>query len=531
MNETETKEKAVLYARFSSERQSDLSISAQRDAIYKYAEANGIIIIKEYVDEATSGRRTDKRDGFNKLIAESATHQYTKVLVHKYDRFCRRLEHMLKYRNILLTNGKQLVSITQPSTGGNMDVVITALQWAYDEFYSLNLGDEVLKGHLENSKECWRNGGTVPYGYSSVPDPKRPKKKKLAINEAEAPAIRLIYDLYLSGFGYDRIAQELNTRGYRTREGNFFTHGSLYYLIRNPCYKGEYVYNLEAKADRVTGHRNSHKCKPPEEVIRIEGGVPAIISADIYDRAMEKMERNRRNRGAYKAKRSYLLSGLIFCGECGAALQANTSINGKGFSSSSYRCDHSSNNCKNPQINQPIIESYVISLLEKYIFDERNIPKLLKGINDAFSQKYNGTAEELKRLDCRIRGLNKRRDNIKMAIMDGFRSEDFREEMMQINADIVSAEEQKQQLSEVSKPPEITEERLREVIKVFSAKIREHDSAECKTFIGDFVDSVIVYTDKVEVNLKIPEGADDFVLRRTVNRKFLPTVKETADSK
>ena len=80
-------------------------------------------------------------------------------------------------------------------------------------------------------------------------------------------------------------------------------------------------------------------------------------------------------------------------------------------------------------------------------------------------------------------------------------------------------------LTPVDTPSEVTEESLRSMIAMFSDKIKSRNISDCKRFIQDFVDSVIVFQDKVEVNLKIPASSSSLIIRRTVSRQFLPTVK------
>ena len=72
MNDKTDYTPAALYARVSSDRQDvDLSVSAQLRALRDYAEKNGYIVAREYVDEAESGRIADRPE-FRKMIDEAA---------------------------------------------------------------------------------------------------------------------------------------------------------------------------------------------------------------------------------------------------------------------------------------------------------------------------------------------------------------------------------------------------------------------------------------------------------------------------
>ena len=64
---------AAVYARVSSDRQDvDLSVAAQLRALREYAERNGFIIVRQYVDEAESGRVAD-RPQFRRMIDEGSS--------------------------------------------------------------------------------------------------------------------------------------------------------------------------------------------------------------------------------------------------------------------------------------------------------------------------------------------------------------------------------------------------------------------------------------------------------------------------
>lgn len=82
---------AVIYARYSSDKQTEQSIEGQLYDCYNYAKANNITVIGEYIDRAMTGRNDDRPD-FQRMIADSAKHTFELVLVWKLDRFARSTE-------------------------------------------------------------------------------------------------------------------------------------------------------------------------------------------------------------------------------------------------------------------------------------------------------------------------------------------------------------------------------------------------------------------------------------------------------
>jgi len=133
--------KVAIYARVSSERQDvDLSISAQLKALRDYATRNAHMVVKEYVDEAESGRSID-RPGFKQMIA-TARHKpplFTAILVWKLSRFARNREDSIIYKSLLRKHGIQVISINEPVEDTPSGRLLEGIIEVIDEFYSANL--------------------------------------------------------------------------------------------------------------------------------------------------------------------------------------------------------------------------------------------------------------------------------------------------------------------------------------------------------------------------------------------------------
>ena len=136
---------AALYARVSSDRQDvDLSVAAQLRALRDHAHKNGYLVVREFVDEAESGRIAD-RPQFRKMIDEAGKSNapFREILVWKFSRFTRKREHAVAFKSMLRRKGVRVVSITEHAddtpTGKLMEAIIESV----DEFYSENLIPEV----------------------------------------------------------------------------------------------------------------------------------------------------------------------------------------------------------------------------------------------------------------------------------------------------------------------------------------------------------------------------------------------------
>ncbi len=141
----------ALYARVSSDRQDvDLSVAAQLRALRDYAGKNGYLVVREYVDEAESGRIAD-RPQFRRMLDEASKPEapFLEILVWKFSLFTRKREHAVAFKSMLRRRGIRVVSITEHAddtpTGKLMEAIIESV----DEFYSENLAQEVVRGMRE----------------------------------------------------------------------------------------------------------------------------------------------------------------------------------------------------------------------------------------------------------------------------------------------------------------------------------------------------------------------------------------------
>lgn len=508
----------VSYSRFSSDMQHETSIEAQQDAINKYAAANGYTIIEDYVDRAKSATTTAKRDEFNRMIEDSKSGKFKYVIVHKFDRFARNRIDSTIAKAILEKSGVRVLSVLEPTSDTPEGELMEGMFELLAQYYSSNLGREVMKGFKVRAKKCLHNGGIAPLGYDVDPD-----TKKLIINENEAVIVRKIFDMYTSGYGYNTIIAHLNECGYVTKYGNEFAKNSLYSILRNKKYAGYYVYN------QCDGKHNRHRAKPNDEVICIPDGVPAIITEETYDKAAEIMARHKLSPGANTAKTTYLLSVLIRCGHCGAIMTGNRRMNGKGYTYCSYRCQHEqSTECPNKEIRHDRIEEYVLQILEQNLFNEDHIPDIIDDIREQAAQHNTNVTAELAEISMKLERIKIRRKNILNAVADGIAEDDFKEILSQLKADEYSCVRRQKALSTAETDIDISTAELTERINDLAVHIYERDIPECKKFIADYVKSVTVYDTRVEVTVTIPSEllcGCEYSLTRSVGRTFLPTPK------
>lgn len=260
--------------RFPGNNQRDESIDAQERAIRKYAEENDIEIVEEYIDRSRTGTNTD-REEFQRMLNDSRYGLFDLVIVHKLDRFARNRYDSAISRKILRDNGVELYSVIEKFDNTPESIILEGLMETLNEYYSANLSREVMKGMRENALQCRYTGGYVPLGYR-VDD-----TGHFRINEEEAEVVRRIFSGTIQGMSYRELQQEFNEKGIRTRTGKLFGKNSLYSILTNEKYIGVYVYNRAVSKDS-RGKRNNHRSKPDDQIIRIENGIPAIVTREEF---------------------------------------------------------------------------------------------------------------------------------------------------------------------------------------------------------------------------------------------------------
>ena len=393
--------RAVSYSRFSTDMQREESIEAQERAIKEYCESNGYAYVGAYADRGLSGK-SDKRPEFLRMISDSASDLFDVVLVHKLDRFSRDRYNSAVYKNILKKNGVKLVSVLENFQDSPESVILESVIEGMNEYYSLNLSREVRKGLQENALACMVTGGPPALGYAVDEATKR-----YVINEAEAPAVRMIFTMYNDGCSYGEIISALNRQGYKTRRGVDFAKNSLHSILRNVRYTGDYVY-VKDSTKNPAGKYVRHGVYDPEAVIRIPGGMPMIIERSLFDSVQKKMNDRKRRSGHFRAKREYLLSGKLLCGYCGSPYSGNARIPSPGCNEYvSYKCTRRNQTikCEGHEIKKEFIEKAVLEKLSGLIFDSVSLSELVDGYNRHLMESEHGSVSRIAGLEKQVEEL------------------------------------------------------------------------------------------------------------------------------
>jgi site-specific DNA recombinase len=501
--------KAVIYARYSSDNQREESIEAQVRAISDYADRNGYNIIHSYIDEAYSAK-TDNRPQFLKMISDAKSCSFDVVICHKLDRFARNRYDSAFYKKTLKDYNVKLVSVLENFDDSPESIILESVLEGMAEYYSANLAREVMKGLKENALQCRHTGGKPPFGYDV-------KDNEYIINEKEAAAVIKVFEMAASG--QRNICNWLNENGYRNKYGNTFVTGVVTRIIQNEKYKGTYIYG-QYKRQRINGIL---KDIPNNDAIRIEGGIPAIVNEELWKAAnamynkSQKIDRN-------NSKITYLLSGLIECGECGHTY-AGERTNARGNRSERivYRCIGEKKNkiCHNKPIRKDNVEEYVIGELDR-LFSKKGVDLIIEALYEEVEKRAGELPRLIRSLDEKIPKIdNDLSKLIDMALQTSF-SDSIKSKIEALEmekADIKSRiEYNKIELGKLRIPPkEITMKKLRN-----DMNIKNKSPEEQKRIIGTYVQKVIIYPDRIKIitDSGLSDGAEGskFLSLSEINR-------------
>lgn len=376
---------AVIYARYSSEKQTEQSIEGQIRVCKEYAEHNDYNIICIYADRATTGRN-DQRAEFQKMLSDSEKHNFEAVLVYKLDRFARNRYDSAHNKSILKKNGVKVVSATENISDNPEGILLESLLEGLAEYYSAELAQKVSRGIRESILKGHWLGGRIPYGFNVI-------DKKYAINEVEAEIVKIMFNKYIEFKSVQAVVNYLNKQHITNKQNRKFQLTQVRKILSRDLYIGTL---------RGAG-------------IVLENKIPAIISKDIFYEVNKMLNNNIKPMDF----ENYILTGKLFCGVCGDAMVGKS---GTGRSKTYYYYK-----CKKNKVSvcKEKIENYVFDALKKFLADSDRI-KIISANIDKFLEN-DPNKEYIENLQKRLNKINNELANISNAIINGIINEDLKQ--------------------------------------------------------------------------------------------------------
>ena len=471
---------AVIYARYSSDRQREESIEGQLRECTEYANKNNLTLIGSYVDRALSAR-TDDRPDFQRMIADSAKGLFEVVLVWKLDRFSRDRYDSAHYKHILKKNGVRLISAKENISDGPEGIILESMLEGYAEYYSAELSQKIRRGQQDNARKCMNNGGNIPLGYYVDKATGR-----LAVNPETAPYVQELFRRYGNGERLSCLQAEMKKQGLRSKRGNAYSVGVLSNLLKNRKYIGEYKYGK----------------------VIIPDGIPGIIDKELFERVQMRMAANKKAPARTKAEEEYLLTTKLFCGQCGRLMAGESGRGCKGIVYHYYKCSGAKRKlgCKKKAIRKNWIEDVVVKYTATQVLTDTVISRIADAIVIMQEQEDTVTPvlkQQLQQCETEIR-------NVMKAIRQGILTDSTRECLEELEQQRDSLRGSIAQL-QLERRKFTKEEIVDWVGRYKDGNI--HDPDYRREIIDTFVNSVFVYDDKLILTYNYKDGSQTLTLQ------------------
>lgn len=330
---------AIIYARYSSHNQRDVSIEQQIEACRKHAAELGLTVVATYEDRAISGR-TDNRPAFQRMMRDAEDGKFGYVLAWKSNRMGRNMMQAMVNESRLMDCGVKVFYAEEDFDDSAAGRFALRSMMNVNQFYSDNLAEDVRRGLMDNASKCMANG-RQPLGY------KRGEDGRVVVDEPAAAIVREVYARVASGEMFMDIARDLNRRGVKTQSGSEWNKSSFKVLCRNERYRGIYIYGDT----------------------RIEGGIPPIVDDVLWYKVQEVLKvKKSKNRHHCPSDEDYLLTGKLRCGKCGGYMIGMSGRSKTGDVHHYYACQNRrvGHTCDKKNIRRDVVEPAVAQAIKQY---------------------------------------------------------------------------------------------------------------------------------------------------------------------
>lgn len=408
--------RAAIYARFSSDMQDQRSITDQVALAQKYADARGLKQVTIYEDAAISGASILNRPGLQRMLADATAGKVQTIVTESLDRLSRSQADIAYIYERLDFLGIPLETLAD----GRINEMHVGLKGTMSAMFLKDLAQKTRRGQMGRVK-AGRIPGGKSYGYDvilSVDD-----RGRRVINEKEAAIVRRIYAEYVGGVGTMAIVRALNQEGEPGPSGGKWNLSALIGsnqrrngLLNNELYKGVIVYNRQRfTKNPATGKRVS-RANPESEWQRQDAPDLRIVDEAIWHKAQQvravrgvPLKQINTQRGPKR-----LLSGLVYCGCCGAKYNIAT----RHF----MRCSARTNSglCMDSRLMRvDSLESRVLAALETQLFTDELFDLAVASYNEDFVRAQGDRGANRARKEAELAEAQKKSDRLLRLVEDG----------------------------------------------------------------------------------------------------------------
>lgn len=516
------KKKAYVYTRVSTSMQVDgYSLEAQEERIKQYVKAYDIEIINTYTDAGKSGTSITGRNEFIAMLndIEIEKDKVDYVIVFKLSRFGRNAADVLQSLQVMENHNVNLICVDDSldSSKDSGKLVITILS-AVAEMERENILSQTMEGRKQKAREGKWNGGFAPIGYSI-------ENGELVVNENEAEAVKLIFDLYASSdMGANGIAKHLVNLGIRkpirqNGKSPYFSAHLIRQILDNPIYNGKIAYGRRTnKIDKNTGKVITKKS---DNYIISDGTHEALIDNELWEKvqAKRKVQAKKYEKINKGNEHIYLLSGILKCPVCGSSLYGNKSRKKNKNKEGEYYKDYYYYSCKHrkfqngnkcdfaKQLNIDLLDKEVVTILRQIISNPGIAEKIEEKINiqtdtNEIDKILENHQKKSRQLRATKRSLINQLDNLDYE--DKFYEQKYSDLNSRLDSiyiqigDVEDLLEENKRKKEAILEEKITRDNVYKILMNFDVLFSVLSDVDKRRLCNNLIDEIQIYDEKTE---------------------------------
>ena len=382
----------VLYARVSSKEQEKegYSIPAQLRYLRHYAAAQGLHIVREFVDIETAKRAG--RANFKRMVSFlELTRSCQAVIAEKTDRLYRNFKDYVTLDDLGIEIHLPMENQVVTPESGSSDKLVHRLMVVLARHFLDNLSEETRKGMCEKATEgIWPSFAPVGYRNTLREDGKR----VIEPDPATAPAVVRMFEAYATGdYSIKDMAALAAEAGLTSRRsGSPIRKSTVHKMLRNPIYAGSFEW----------------------KGVMYDGIHTPLVSRAIWE-SVQRMLDDRPGGRRRRRRHEFAFTGLIRCRHCGCALVGQIQKGRYVY----YHCSGQKGNCGEPYAREEAIQKQFEAILGQLKFDEQARQWVVEALKRSHKSKKSCSDEEIRRLQERYAKLEKRIERMYEDKLDG----------------------------------------------------------------------------------------------------------------
>lgn len=470
--------KAVVYARYSSDKQRESSIADQVRNCEGYANREGIQILHVYQDQAVSGS-VRNREAYQQMLTASETGLFQVLLVDDLSRLSRDDIEMKRVIRLFNFKGLRIIGVSDGYDSHSKGHKIHAgMKGLMNELYLDDLREKTHRGMSGQALKGFNCGGRT-YGYRNVPIEDTSRKDqygraaviavKYEIEPEQAKWVQSIFEWYAKGSSYQKIAARLNELGVPSSRGGTWAISAVKVILENEMYRGQVIWNRREWLKNPETGKRTYRARPKSEWVVTENPDLRIISEELWQNVHCRKPKGKTS--YTPPARRYLFSGLLSCGDCGGNF---TMTAGHRYGCANHKSRGKAVCTNSMTVPRHIVERLLLKHIKEEILSEKSFKVFCKEVEAALNE--NSSECEATALRQQLAQMEVEHANIMKALRMGIFTPSIQTELENIEAQITNLKAELSAIKKVNVASVLpkAKERFSQAVTNLEATLEEH---------------------------------------------------------